>query len=56
MVGGCSGISRILRCRANGDTLDWRFGDDFAAYMLDDDEQFGQVIGQVICPDGAFQP
>ena len=39
-------------CRANGYTLDWRFGDDFAAYMLDDDEQFGQVIR----PDGAFQP
>ena len=38
-------------CRANGYTLDWRFGDDFAAYMREDDEQFGHVIR----PDNAPQ-
>ena len=31
-------------CRTNGYTLGWRFGDDFAAYMREDDEQFGHVI------------
>ena len=40
------------QCRANGYTLGWRFGDDFADYMIEDDAQFGQVIR----PDGAIQP
>ncbi len=38
-------------CRTNGYTLGWRFGDDFAAYMREDDEQFGHVIR----PDNAPQ-
>jgi tripartite-type tricarboxylate transporter receptor subunit TctC len=31
-------------CRDNGYTLGWRFGDDFTAYMHEDDQQFGHVI------------
>jgi len=31
-------------CRANGYSLGWRFDDDFAQYMRDDDELFGRLI------------
>ncbi|MFZ4285245.1 tripartite tricarboxylate transporter substrate binding protein [Variovorax sp. HJSM1_2] len=30
--------------RASSFTVRWRFGDDFADYMAEDDQQFGQVI------------
>ena len=32
-------------CRANGYSLDWRFGGDVAEYMRNDDERFGKIIG-----------
>ena len=31
-------------CRRNGFSLHWRFDRDFAAYMVQDDKQFGEVI------------
>ena len=34
----------LEECRANGFSLEWRFGGDFADYMRKDDEQFGGII------------